>query len=35
MFLRRQLAFGEALVRIDATRPVPEVVEHILHWLGF
>ena len=35
LYLRRQLAYGEAHVRIDATRPVPEVVEHLLHWLGF
>lgn len=35
LYLRRQLSYGEAHVRVDASRPVPEVVEHILHWLEY
>src|SRR5690606_31773936 len=35
LFLRRQLAYSEAHVRIDASRPVDEVVEHLLEWIGY
>ena len=35
LFTRRQLAYAEAHVRIDATRPIPEVVEHLLAWIGY
>jgi shikimate kinase len=35
LYFRRQLAYGEAHVRVDASRPVPEIVEHLLHWLEF
>jgi shikimate kinase len=35
LFARRRLAYAEAHVRIDATRPVPEVVERILDWIGY
>jgi shikimate kinase len=35
LYLRRQLAYAEAHVRVDASRPVPEVVERLLHWLEF
>lgn len=35
LYLRRQLAYAQAHVRIDATRPVPEVVEHLLAWIGY
>ncbi len=35
LYLRRQLAYGQAHVRVDAFRPVPEVVEHLLHWLEY
>jgi shikimate kinase len=35
LFARRQLAYAEAHVRIDGTRPIPEVVEHLLAWIGY
>jgi shikimate kinase len=35
LYARRRLAYAEAHVRIDATRPVPEVVEHLLEWIGY
>jgi len=35
LYTRRQLAYAHAHVRIDATRPVPEVVERLLAWIEF
>jgi shikimate kinase len=35
LFERRQLAYSHAHVRIDASRPVPEVVERLLDWIGY
>jgi len=35
LFIRRQLAYAEAHHRVDATRPVAEVVEHVLEWIGY
>jgi shikimate kinase len=35
LFLRRQVAYGLAHVRLDASRPVDEVVERLLEWIGF
>jgi shikimate kinase len=35
LYLRRRLAYAEAHVRIDAARPVEEVVERLLDWIGF
>ena len=35
LYARRRLAYAEAHVRIDASRPVPEVVERLLEWIGF
>lgn len=35
LFARRQLAYAEAHVRLDATVPVPEVVEQLLAWIGY
>ena len=35
LYARRRLAYAEAHVRIDATRPVPEVVERLLDWIGY
>lgn len=35
LFLRRQLAYAQAHVRIDGARPVEEVVERLLEWVGF
>jgi shikimate kinase len=35
LYVRRQLAYAQAHVRIDGTRPIPEVVEHLLEWIGY
>ena len=35
LFARRQLAYAEAHVRVDASRPVPEVVGRLLEWIDF
>ena len=35
LYARRQLAYAHAHVRIDATRPVPEVVERLLEWIEY
>lgn len=35
LYTRRRLTYAEAHVRVDASRPVPEVVEHLLDWVGF
>ena len=35
LFLRRQVAYGLAHVRVDASRPVDEVVERLLEWIDF
>ena len=35
LYARRRLAYAEAHVRIDGTDPVPEVVAHLLEWVGF
>jgi shikimate kinase len=35
LFERRQIAYSLAHVRIDASRPMPEVVERILEWIGY
>jgi shikimate kinase len=35
LFERRQMAYSQAHVRVDASRPMPEVVERILEWVGF
>lgn len=35
LYLRRQLAYGQAHTRVDAFRPVPEVVEQLMHWLEY
>ena len=35
LFARRQLAYAQAHVRLDATLPVPEVVEQLLAWIGY
>jgi shikimate kinase len=35
LFARRQLAYAQAHVRVDGTRPVAEVVEHLLAWIGY
>jgi shikimate kinase len=35
LFARRQLAYAHAHVRVDAARPVEEVVGHLLEWIDF
>ena len=35
LYARRQLAYAQAHIRIDATRPVPEVVEQLMAWLEY
>ncbi len=35
LFERRQIAYSQAHVRIDASRPTPEVVERMLAWIGY
>lgn len=35
LFARRQLAYAEAHVRIDASGRVTDVVERLLDWIGF
>jgi shikimate kinase len=35
LFTRRQAAYSQAHVRIDASRPVPEIVERLLEWIGY
>jgi shikimate kinase len=35
LYARRRLAYAEAHVRIDAARPVIEVVERLLDWIGY
>jgi shikimate kinase len=35
LYARRQLAYAEAHVRLDASAPVADVVERALDWLGY
>ena len=35
LYTWRRAAYSQAHVRIDASRPVPEIVERILEWIGF
>jgi shikimate kinase len=35
LYARRQAVYRLAHVRIDAARPVPEVVERLLEWIGY
>ncbi len=35
LYERRQLTYGLAQVRVDATRPMAEVVERLLDWIGY
>ena len=35
LFARRQVAYCQAHVRVDASRPIDEVVERLLEWIGF
>ncbi len=35
LYTRRRAAYSEAHVRIDASRPIAEIAERILEWIGF
>jgi shikimate kinase len=35
LFNRRQLSYRQAHLRVDAARPVDEIVERLLEWIGF
>ena len=35
LYLRRQLVYAEAHVRIDGSKPIAEVVERLLDWIGY
>jgi shikimate kinase len=35
LFLTRQLTYAMAHVRIDGDKPVPEVVDRLLEWIGY
>ncbi len=35
LYARRQLAYAEAHVRLDASRPVAEVAERLMEWIGY
>jgi shikimate kinase len=35
IYLARQLSYAQAHVRVDASKPVDEVVERLLEWVGF
>jgi shikimate kinase len=35
LYVRRRAAYSQAHVQIDASRPLPEIVERILEWIDF
>lgn len=35
LYLRRRAAYANAHVRVDATKPVEEIVEQLLEWIGY
>jgi shikimate kinase len=35
LYTRRAAAYSQAHIRLDAARPIPEIVERILEWIGF
>ena len=35
LYMHRRLAYADAHVRIDAGRPLDEVVERLLEWVGY
>ena len=35
LYAHRQTAYGQAHVRIDAAKPIDEVVERLLEWIGY
>lgn len=35
LYARRRLGYGDAHVRVDAAKPVDEIVERLLEWIGY
>jgi shikimate kinase len=35
LFELRRAAYSQAHVRLDASRPLPEVVERLMDWIGY
>ena len=35
LYLKRQVAYRQAHLRVDAARPVEEIIEHLLAWIGY
>ena len=35
LFFKRQLSYAMAHVRIDGAKPIPEVVDRLLEWIGY
>ena len=35
LYQRRQLAYTQAHLRVDAARPIDEVIERLLDWIGY
>jgi shikimate kinase len=35
LYATRQLAYSEAHIRVDAGRPIDEIVERLLDWIGY
>jgi shikimate kinase len=35
LYAHRQVAYSQAHVRIDASRPIDEMVERLLEWIGY
>jgi shikimate kinase len=35
LYRRRQLAYSQAHVRVDAAKPVDEIIERLLDWIGY
>jgi shikimate kinase len=35
LYLRRRLSYAQAHTRIDASKPVDEIVERLLEWIGY
>jgi shikimate kinase len=35
LYQRRQLAYSQAHLRVDAGRPVDEIIERLLDWIGY
>jgi shikimate kinase len=35
LYIRRRLAYADAHIQVDASRPVEEIVERLLEWIGY